>query len=539
MLDMVHANSGGEAVEEGLLVIVALGATVIVGTTIGRRYSVAPPVLLIIMGGLLALIPQLSDVQLPASAVLVIFLPGILYWESLNTSLREIRANIRVILLSAIGLVIATMAAVSFSLQALGVATAAAWILGAVLAPTDAAAVAGLAKRMPRRNLTTLRAESLINDGTALVLFTVAVDALTSGSRPSILAVTGTLIWSVVGGVIAGLVGGGLIIWIRRRVDDPLREGGLSIVTPFGAFFLGELIHASGVVAVVVVGLVIAYSGPRVIRARSRVQAFAFWNLSTFIVNGSLFVLVGLQIPAAARRIENDQMGRAVGIAFAASAVVIAARMAWLHVAAFLIRTFDRREIQRTRRLNWKVRTAYGWAGFRGAVSLAAALAVPSVLDNGDAYPDRDLIVFVTSVVILTTILVQGLTLPMVVRWAGMGSDTARVDEARHARVRAAEAGLAALPAVARSLNAPPQMADRVRADYEAAANEARGDSGQSGLTGAEQLERRLRLGVLEHERLAVTAMRDRREIDDIVMREIQASLDVTEMSLLGPNQND
>src|SRR5262249_1526115 len=153
-------------------------------------------------------------IRLPASAVLVIFLPGILYWESLNTSLREIRANIRVILLSAIGLVIVTMVVLSYSLQAIGVAAAAAWILGAVLAPTDAAAVAGLAKRMPRRNLTTLRAESLINDGTALVLFAVAVGMLTDGSAPSLLAITGDLIWSVIGGVIAGLATGGVLIWI-------------------------------------------------------------------------------------------------------------------------------------------------------------------------------------------------------------------------------------------------------------------------------------------------------------------------------------
>ncbi|MDG4824562.1 Na+/H+ antiporter [Asanoa sp. WMMD1127] len=524
---------------EGLLVVVTLAATVIVGTTIGRRYSVAPPVLLIVMGALLALIPQLSDIRLPASAVLLIFLPGILYWESLNTSLREIRANIRVILLSAIGLVIATMVILSYSLQAIGVAAAAAWILGAVLAPTDAAAVAGLAKRMPRRNLTTLRAESLINDGTALVLFAVAVGMLVDGTSPSLLAITGDLIWSIVGGLIAGLVTGGFLIWIRRRIDDPLREGGLSILTPFAAFFVGELIHASGVVAVVVVGLVISYAGPRVIRARSRVQAFAFWNLSTFIVNGSLFVLVGLQIPAAARRIDGDQMSRAVGIAFAAAAVVIVTRLVWIHLMAVLIRIFDRRAVQRTRRLNWKVRTAYGWAGFRGAVSLAAALAVPSVLSDGTPYPDRDLIVFVTSIVILVTILLQGLTLPMVARWAGLAGDRARIDEARHARVRAAEAGLAALPAVARSLHAPAFMTDRVRADYEAAANEARGGDGRAELTNAEQLERRLRLGVLEHERLAVTAMRDRREIDDIVMRELQAGLDATELALLGPPQND
>jgi CPA1 family monovalent cation:H+ antiporter len=536
-----HGGHGGRAVLEGLLVVVALAATVIVGTTIGRRYSVAPPVLLIVMGGLLALIPQLSDVRLPASAVLVIFLPGILYWESLHTSLREIRANIRVILLSAIGLVIATMAALSYSLQAIGVASASAWILGAVLAPTDAAAIAGLAKRMPRRNLTTLRVESLINDGTALVLFAVAVGMLVDGTTPSLLAITGELIWSMVGGVIAGLVTGALFIWIRRRLDDPLREGALSVLTPFAAFFLGDRIHASGVVAVVVVGLFHSYAGPRVIRARSRVLAFAFWNLSTFIVNGSLFVLVGLQIPAAARRIDNDQMGRTVGIAFAAAAVVILTRLVWIHLAAFLIRGFDRRAIQRTRRLNWKVRTAYGWAGFRGAVSLAAALAVPSVLADGTAYRDRDLIVFVTSVVIMTTILVQGLTLPMVVRWAGLSGDTARIDEARHARVRAAEAGLAALPAVARSLSAPSYMTDRVRADYEAAVSEARsrGGDGRSELTGPEQLERQLRMGVLEHERLAVIAMRDRREIDDIVMRELEASLDATEIGLIGPFRND
>jgi len=524
---------------EVLLVIVVLGSTVVVGTTIGRRYSVAPPVLLIVLGGLLALIPRLSHVHLPAEAVLLLFLPGILYWESLNTSLREIRANLRVIMLSAVGLVIVTMVVLSVSLQALGVVASAAWILGAVLAPTDAAAVAGLAKRMPRRNVTTLRAESLINDGTALVLFAVAVGMLIDGTTPGALEITGRLLWSAAGGVIAGLLTGGGVVFIRRRIDDPLREGGLSILTPFVAFFVAELIHASGVVAVVVVGLVLSYAGPRIIRARSRTQAFAFWNLSTFMVNGSLFVLVGLQIPEAARAIDGPAMTHAVLIAFAATGVVIATRLFWVHFVTLVLRVVDRRAVQRTRRMNWKVRTAYGWAGFRGAVSLAAALAVPVTLADGTAYPSRNLIVFVTSVVILTTILVQGLTLPFVIRWAGIAGDMARVDEARHARVRAAEAGLAALPAVARTLDAPTALVGRVRADYEAAAAEARGGDDRHELTGAEALERRLRLEVLEHERLAVTAMRDRREIDDIVMRELQASLDATEVSLLGPPPSD
>lgn len=525
---------------DALLLVVVLGATVLVGTTIGRRYSVAPPVLLITFGGLLALIPGLSHVTLPPYAVLVLFLPAILYWESLNTSLREIRANLRVIILSAVILVIVTMVAVSFSLQAIGVAASAAWILGAVLAPTDASAVAGLAKRMPRRTLTTLRAESLINDGTALVLFAVAVGAVVAGSTPGPVELTGRLLWSSAGGVAAGLVTGGAVVLVRRHLDDPLREGGLSILTPFLAFLLAEVVHASGVVAVVVSGLVLSYAGPRVIRARSRIQAFAFWDLATFMLNGSLFVLVGMQIPQAVRGIRGTATTHALGIAFVATAVVILTRLLWVHLATFVIRLVDRRAVQRTRRVGWRIRTASGWAGFRGAVSLAAALAVPVALADGRPYDERNLIVFTTVVVIVVTMLLQGLTLPLVVRWAGLTGDDALIDETRHARVQAAEAGLAALPEVAAALDAPADIVARVRADYEEHAEKARADGDDHAEpTRAEQLERRLRLGVLERKRRAVTEMRDAREIDDIVLRDLQASMDVEEIRLLGPASTD
>ena len=162
----------------------------------------------------------------------------------------------------------------------------AAWVLGAVLAPTDAAAVAGLAKRLPRRTLTTLRAESLINDGTALVLFAVASAAAVGETQPAPLALAGRFVGSYAGGIVAGLLAGGAVVAVRRRLDDPLREGTLSVLTPFLAFLLAELVHASGVVAVVVAGLVLSYAGPRVIRARSRMLAFAFWDLATFLING-------------------------------------------------------------------------------------------------------------------------------------------------------------------------------------------------------------------------------------------------------------
>jgi monovalent cation/hydrogen antiporter len=521
----------------GLVVVVVLGVTVIIGTTLGQRYRVAPPVLLLCSGGLLGLVPGLTGIQLDPDVVLLLFLPAILYWESLNTSLREIRANLRVIVLSSVVLVVVTMAVVSWAAQALGMDSRAAWVLGAVLAPTDAAAVAGLAKRLPRRTLTTLRAESLINDGTALVLFAVAVSVAVGEAQPGPIELVARFLGSYAGGIAAGLLASGLVVLVRRRLDDPLREGALSVLTPFVAFLLAELVHASGVVAVVVAGLVLTYAGPRVIGARSRTQAFAFWDLATFLVNGGLWVLVGLQFPRAAEGLDGTSPRRAVGIALAIAVVVIATRLLWVYLTPFVIRALDRRAVQRTRRVGWRQRTVSGWAGFRGAVSLAAALAVPSTVAGGAPFPDRDLIVFTTSVVILATILVQGTTLPVVVRWARLPEDTGRTEELQLARTRAAEAGLAALPRLAAELGVEGQHLERIRADYEEYAQNAIADSSQD--AAARDLERQLRLAVLARKRQAVTKLRDASEIDDIVLRELQAAMDVEEVRLLGPVPTD
>jgi CPA1 family monovalent cation:H+ antiporter len=521
----------------GLVVVVVLGVTVLVGTTLGQRYRVAPPVLLLCSGGLLGLAPGLSGVELAPDVVLLLFLPAILYWESLNTSLREIRANLRVIVLSSVVLVVVTMVAVAYAAQALGVESRAAWVLGAVLAPTDAAAVAGLAKRLPRRTLTTLRAESLINDGTALVLFAVAVSAAVDGNRPGAGELAVRFLGSYAGGVAAGLLASWAIVFVRKHLDDPLREGALSVLTPFVAFLIAELLHASGVVAVVVAGLVLTYASPRVIRAHSRTQAFAFWNLATFLVNGGLWVLVGLQFPRAVQGLGGMSLGHAVGVALAVTAVVIGTRLLWVHTTPFVIRAIDRRAVQRTRRVGWRQRTVSGWTGFRGAVSLAAALAVPSTVEGGAPFPDRDLIIFSTSVVILLTILVQGTTLPLVVRWARLPEDTARAEELRLAQTRAAEAGVAALPRLAAEFGVDGEHLARIRADYEEHIQIANDEAGES--AAAIDLERRLRLAVLARKRQAVTELRDENKIDDIVLREVQAAMDVEEVRLLGPVSTD
>ncbi|MGH3551245.1 MAG: Na+/H+ antiporter [Mycobacterium sp.] len=524
----------------GLVIVVALVATVVLGTVLGRRYRVGPPVLLILLGALLGLIPRFGGIRLDGEIVLLLFLPAILYWESLNTSFREIRANLRVIVFLSVGLVIATALAVSWTARAFGMESHAASVLGAVLSPTDAAAVAGLAKQLPRRALTVLRGESIINDGTALVLFAVSVSVAVGGAPVSPAALTARFVGSYLGGIGAGLLVGMAVTLVRRRLDSPQVEGALSLLTPFAAFLLAETIHCSGVVAVLVSALVLSYVGPRVIRARSRLQSYAFWDLSTFLINGSLWVFVGIQIPNAVRGISDvgDGIRHAALLALAVTGIVVATRFAWAEIITVLLRALDRRAVQHTRRVDWRQRAVSGWAGFRGAVSLAAALAVPATTHSGAAFPDRSLIIFVVCVVILVTVLIQGSTLPAVVRWARMPEDASQADELQLARSRGAQAALDALPVVAGELGVSQELLSRLQKEYEEhAALISASDDATTPNDAAEQndLVRQVRLGVLEHRRRAVTELRDQNRIDDIVLRELQAAMDLEEVRLLDP----
>lgn len=521
----------------GLVVVVTLVATVLAGTLLGKRYRVGPPVLLILLGGTLGLIPRFGQTQLDGEIVLLLFLPAILYWESMNTSFREIRANLRVIVLVSVGLVIATAVAVSWTARSLGMEPHAASVLGAVLSPTDAAAVAGLAKKLPRRPLTVLRAESIINDGTALVLFAVTVAVATGSPSIGPVDLVGRFVGSYLGGIAAGLLVGAAVTLLRRRLDAPLEEGALSLLTPFAAFLLAQSVHCSGVVAVLVSALVLSYVGPRVIGARSRLQAFAFWDMATFLINGSLWVFVGVQIPGAVHGIVNvgAGLGHATVLALAVTGVVIVTRIAWSEITTALIRILDRRAVQRTRRVGWRQRAVSNWAGFRGAVSLAAALAVPLTTHAGNPFPDRNLIIYVVSFVILVTVLVQGSTLPAVVRWARMPEDTAHAEELHLARTRAAQAALEALPDVAGRLNVDPDLLGRLRKEYQDQAALVTVADQPNAAAERDHVVRRVHLGVLEHKRRAVTELRDRNHIDDIVLREVQAEMDLDEVRLLGP----
>jgi monovalent cation/hydrogen antiporter len=331
---------------------------------------------------------------------------------------------------------------------------------------------------------------------------------------------------------------------VRQRLDAPQEEAALSVLTPFAAFLLADSVDCSGVVAVLVSALVLAYVSPRVIRARSRLVSFAFWDIATFLINGSLWVFVGVQIPGAVRGISKVDGGvhHAVILALAVTGAVVATRIVWGEATTVLLRTVDRREVQRTRRVAWRQRAVSDWAGFRGAVSLAAALAVPITTRNGAAFPDRNLIIFVVSFVILTTVLVQGSTLPAVVRWARIPEDVAHADELRLARRHGAQAALDALPLVAAEFGVSEELQNRLQKEYKQHAALVRASGDRSAPNDAEErsdLIRQVRLGVLEHKRRAITELRDQHRIDDIVLLEVQAAMDLEEARLLGPASPD
>jgi monovalent cation/hydrogen antiporter len=279
--------------------VVAVGSAVLLGSVVARRTALAPSVVLLLIGVLLSVVPAFRGVGLAPDAVLLLFLPALLYWESLTTSLREIRRFLRGIILTSTVLVVVTAGVVAVVVHAFDLAWGPAWVIGAAVAPTDATAVASLRGSLRRREITVLRAESLINDGTALVVYGLALGVTTGEGGFGGWQLTGRFVLSFGGGLALGLATGWVMYQVRTRLENPLQGNTATLLTPFVAYLAAETVHASGVLAVVTCGLFMSQVAPRAISALTRQQSQAFWTLATFLLNGSLFVLIGLQIPTA------------------------------------------------------------------------------------------------------------------------------------------------------------------------------------------------------------------------------------------------
>ncbi|TCL77867.1 MULTISPECIES: Na+/H+ antiporter [unclassified Rathayibacter] len=554
---------------EGLELTVLLGVTVLIGALLAPRLRVAAPLVLLVLGLLLGFVPALHEVELPPETVLLLFLPVLLFWESLTSSLRSIKRDFRGIVIMSTLLVVATAFAAAGVAHAMGLSWAAALILGAAVAPPDATAVAALGRMLPRRNFMLLKAESLTNDGTALVLYSIAVGAAVGGSYTP-LDITGLVLLSYVGGIAAGAAVAGLAFLVLRRMRDALLINVGLLLTPFAAFLLAETIGASGVLAVVVAGLIVSFTSARISTAASRRQTESAWPLGTFLLNGALFVLVGLQVPRLLREIDAGRIGWLILVSIAVWLVLLLVRFLFQSTSVALIRLLDRRPTQKARRMSYRARVVSAVGGFRGAVSLAIALSVPATLASGDPFPDRDDIVFVTAGVILLTLLVQGPLLPRVVRWAHLPQDTSADDELRLAEQELAQAALAALDDVALEHGVSDKVRERLHRDYEEHATLADPDatsapehaSALPGATGTDQdgLEAspaptalaapaspgqqheeyvRAKLALLDRKREVLLRLRREGAVDDTVARTVQTRLDVEELRLSGADPID
>src|SRR6476659_9020767 len=421
---------------------------------------------------------------------------------------------------------------VAVTAHALGLEWGPAWVLGAVVSPTDATAVGILARALPRRTVTVLRAESLVNDGTALVIYGLAVGVTVGEDHLGAVHGTWLVVLSYGGGLLAGgLVG--LISWqLRRRIDDPVLENIAVLVTPFAAFLLADSIHASGVLAVVVCGLLMSQLSPRVTGAAARQQTTEFWTLATTVLSSALFVLVGLQTQTAVRGLTSASAGRTVEYILAVTGVVIGTRWAWVYTTPYLIRMIDRRPAQRLRRIGARQRTVSATVGFRGAISLAAALAVPRTLHSGAPFPDRDLIVVVTCGVIVLTLL-QALLLPGVVRFARLPVDTSVEEERHFAEVTTTDAAWQALDDTAAELGTDELIREQVRHELDKRRKLlAVDDASDDPVVQHHDQYTALQLALIARKRVTLLQLRDDRRIDDIVLRQVQARLDSEEIRL-------
>lgn len=515
-----------------LLVVVAALAPA------ARRIGVPYPILLVMGGLALALLPAAPEVELSPELVFLFFLPPLLYVAAFNTSIRDVRGLLQPILSLAVGLVLATIAAVAVLAHALRpeLGWPASFALGAIVSPPDAVAAAAVFKRLavPRRLVTLLEGESLFNDATALVAYRAAIAATGAAFSAGETSIRFVLV--AAGGVLIGLVAGKAIGWLREQLDDPPVEITISLLTPFAAYLPAERLGASGVLAVVTAGLYLGWSSPRIMGSDARLRGRAVWDMAVFMLNGLVFILIGLQLSTIIGGLSASSLVSDLGFGLLISAAVILVRLVWVVVSAAMPGRLGEMLRGSSGPAAWADVLVVGWAGMRGVVSLATALALP--LDT----PGRDLLIFATFCVILATLVGQGLTLPRLIRMLGLEEGGDAADQERRARGAATDAGLARIEALAREWPAHLPLVETLRAQYSHRSSHlgelALGAPTEEGLPGnhdAEQelLEHRLiRRAVVEAERSAVLDLRTRGEIDEEVWRLIERDIDLEELRM-------
>ncbi len=506
---------------------------------LANRLSVPYPIPLVLGGLVLGLIPGIPNITLNPDLVLLVFLPPLLYASSFFADLRSLRNDTRVIVMNALGLTLFTAGCVGvIAHEVIHLPWAMSFALGAIVSPTDPAAATAIMRRVgaPRRMINVLEGESLINDAAALVTYKVAV-AAAIGEGVSAGHTVLTFFGDVAGGVAIGLAVGWLIAEIRKRVTDVNTELAISLFSAYGAFIPADQLGVSGVLAVVACGLVLGFRAPEIASPESRMQGYAMWSILTFLLNATLFILIGLQLPVIVDGLAGEPASQVVGYAALVCAAVIALRYIWQFTLTLVIRTLDRRPSQRARRSSWRFRVVGGWAGMRGAVSLAAALALPLETNSGAPLPGRDLIQFITFSLILVTVVGQGLTLPWLIRKMGVLDDgTEEEHEEIKARMVIAKAALDRVDELEGEDWTRDGTVERVRNLYRYRKRRFAIRAGkiedEDGVEEGSLAYQRLMHEIYAVQRAELVRLRNERTISVEVMRRVERELDLEEQRL-------
>ncbi len=521
-------------------IVVLLLALVAALVVVAQKLDLPYPVVLVLAGLGLSFVPRLPAVQLNPDIVFYFFLPALIYPAALFTSWRDFRRNLRPILLLAIGLVLVTMVTVAGVAHAIipSLPWAAAFALGAIVSPPDAIAATAIIRRLsvPHRIETILEGESLVNDATALVALQFAVVALMTGHF-SMGAAAGRFIFVAAGGIAFGFFVGFVMRWVQRHLDDPPVQITISLLTPFAAYLPAERLHVSGVLATVTAGIYLGWHSPLIVTARYRLQAFAFWQMLVFLLNGFVFITIGLQLPGILRNLQGESFARLVREAVLVSVAVVVVRIAWVLFATYLPRLLFKTLRERDPVPPWQQVAMIAWSGMRGVVSLAAAFALPFTLTDGSAFPARNYILFLTFCVILTTLVLQGLTLPMLIRKLGIKDDGVTDEEERSARLAANSAALSFIDELAARSGASSAVISRLRAEYddrvqqlEECCHNSDNPSGEIATPQYQELQQQ----ALRIERQTIIGLRNEQVINDEALRRIQRDLDLAEARLTG-----
>ncbi|HEY8095093.1 MAG TPA: Na+/H+ antiporter [Methylobacter sp.] len=515
-----------------LKIIILLLTAVLALTTVARKLAIPYPILLVIGGLVLSFIPGLPTIRLDPDLIFLVFLPPLLWAAAYFTSWRDFRANARPITLLAVGLVLATTAAIACVAHAVlpGLGWAGAIVLGAIVSPTDAVSATATLRQLhlPRRGISILEGESLVNDATALVLYRAALVAAVTGAFELSITLMDFFLAATMG-IAVGFVVGIVTRWALRLTGDSFSEIAITLLAPYIAWVLAEQVHASSVLACVTGGLYIRQHFSAIVAPITRIQARAVWDLLVFMLNAIIFILIGLQLDTLREAIPSSELGLLTIKGLLVSATAIVVRLIWVPVAAWVPRFLSASLRARDPMPPWSSLFIIGWTGMRGIVSLAAALALPLTTAAGTPFPFRAEIILIAFMVILVTLVLQGLSLPFLIRTLDLNEDSDIEHEERQAREHAAMAALALLDEVTGEDWPVPDHIEQLRVHYGRRLQryvDVEAKNTECTKVAAEAF-RRLRHETLTAERLAVIDLRNDGVISDDILHRLEHELDV------------